>query len=145
MRDNNELSKKIDREDAMNRKEFLNSAKTVKQIIGSKGEDAAVCVLESKGFAILKRNYTVHNVGEIDIIAGKDDDIYVFEVRTRLNRGPYPDSAESVIRSKRNKVMRTAARFIDEKGYYDRNIIFEVIKVTHDEQGNVLEVEFVPF
>lgn len=145
MRDNNELSKKLDREDAMNRKEFLNSAKTVKQIIGSKGEDAAVCVLESKGFAILKRNYTVHNVGEIDIIAGKDDDIYVFEVRTRLNRGPFPDSAESVIRSKRNKVMRTAARFIDEKGYYDRNIIFEVIKVTHDEQGNVLEVEFVPF
>ena len=124
---------------------FFNSAKTIKQIIGSKGEDAAVKALESKGFAILKRNYSVHNVGEIDIIAEKESDIYVFEVRTRLNRGPFPDSAESVIRSKRNKVMRTAARFIDEQGYYDRNIIFEVIKVTHDEQGNVLEVEFVPF
>ncbi len=124
---------------------FLNSAKTIKQIIGSKGEDAAVKALESKGFAILKRNYSVHNVGEIDIIAEKESDIYVFEVRARLNRGPFPDSAESVIRSKRNKVMRTAARFIDEQGYYDRNIIFEVIKVTHDEQGNVLEVEFVPF
>ena len=124
---------------------FLNSAKTIKQIIGSQGEDAAVKALESKGFAILKRNYSVHNVGEIDIIAEKESDIYVFEVRARLNRGPFPDSAESVIRSKRNKVMRTAARFIDEQGYYDRNIIFEVIKVTHDEQGNVLEVEFVPF
>lgn len=129
----------------MGKTQILNSAKTIKQIIGSKGEDAAVSSLESKGFAILKRNYTVHNVGEIDIIAEKENDIYVFEVRTRLNRGPYPDSAESVIRSKRNKVIRTAARFIDEKGYYDRNIIFEVIKVTHDEQGNVLEVEFVPF
>ena len=129
----------------MGKTQVLNSAKTIKQIIGSKGEDAAVSSLKSKGFAILKRNYTVHNVGEIDIIAEKENDIYVFEVRTRLNRGPYPDSAESVIRSKRNKVIRTAARFIDEKGYYDRNIIFEVIKVTHDEQGNVLEVEFVPF
>ncbi|MBR4429789.1 MAG: YraN family protein [Clostridiales bacterium] len=129
----------------MGKTQILNSAKTIKQIIGSKGEDAAVSSLKSKGFAILKRNYTVHNVGEIDIIAEKENDIYVFEVRTRLNRGPYPDSAESVIRTKRNKVMRTAARFIDEKGYYDRNIIFEVIKVTHDEQGNVLEVEFVPF
>ena len=129
----------------MGKTQILNSAKTIKQIIGSKGEDAAVSSLKSKGFAILKRNYTVHNVGEIDIIAEKENDIYVFEVRTRLNRGPYPDSAESVIRSKRNKVIRTAARFIDEKGYYDRNIIFEVIKVTHDEQGNVLEVEFVPF
>ena len=124
----------------MGKTQFLNSAKTIKQIIGSKGEDAAVNALESKGFAILKRNYAVHNVGEIDIIAEKKMDIYVFEVRTRLNRGPFPDSAESVIRSKRNKVMRTAARFIDEQGYYDRNIIFEVIKVTHDEQGNVLEV-----
>ena len=124
---------------------FLNSAKTIKQIIGSKGEDAAVKALESKGFAILKRNFSVHNVGEIDIIAEKESDIYVFEVRARLNRGPFPDSAESVIRSKRNKVMRTAARFIDEQGYFDRNIIFEVIKVTHDEQGNILEVEFVPF
>ena len=129
----------------MGKTQFLNSAKTIKQIIGSKGEDAAVNALESKGFAILKRNYAVHNIGEIDIIAEKNMDIYVFEVRTRLNRGPFPDSAESVIRSKRNKVMRTAARFIDEQGYYDRNIIFEVIKVTHDEQGNVLEVEFVPF
>ena len=129
----------------MGKTQFLNSAKTIKQIIGSKGEDAAVNVLESKGFAILKRNFSVHNVGEIDIIAEKKMDIYVFEVRTRLNRGPFPDSAESVIRSKRNKVMRTAARFIDEQGYYDRNIIFEVIKVTHDEQGNVLEVEFLPF
>ena len=129
----------------MGKTQFLNSAKTIKQIIGSKGEDAAVNALESKGFAILKRNYAVHNIGEIDIIAEKKMDIYVFEVRTRLNRGPFPDSAESVIRSKRNKVMRTAARFIDEQGYYDRNIIFEVIKVTHDEQGNVLEVEFVPF
>ena len=124
---------------------FLNSAKTIKQIIGSKGEDAAVKALESMGFAILKRNFSVHNVGEIDIIAEKESDIYVFEVRARLNRGPFPDSAESVIRSKRNKVMRTAARFIDEQGYYDRNIVFEVIKVTHDEQGNILEVEFVPF
>lgn len=129
----------------MSKTRILTTAKTIKQIIGSKGEDAAVSVLESKGFAVLKRNYTVHNVGEIDIIAGKDEDIYVFEVRTRLNRGPFPDSAESVIRSKRNKVMRTAARFIDENGFYDRNIVFEVIKVTHDEQGNVLEVEFVPF
>ncbi len=129
----------------MSKTRILTTAKTIKQIIGSKGEDAAVSVLESKGFAVLKRNYTVHNVGEIDIIAEKDEDIYVFEVRTRLNRGPFPDSAESVIRSKRNKVMRTAARYIDENGFYDRNIVFEVIKVTHDEQGNVLEVEFVPF
>ena len=119
--------------------------KTFKQYIGTRGEDAAAGLLKDKGYNILKRNYAVHNVGEIDIIAEKDDDIHIFEVRTRRNIGYYPDSAESVIKSKRNKVMRTAERFISDMGFYDRNIIFEVIMVTHDAQGNILSIYFVPF
>ena len=38
----------------MGKTQILNSAKTIKQIIGSKGEDAAVSSLESKGFAIFE-------------------------------------------------------------------------------------------
>ena len=47
---------------------------TYKQFIGAKGEESAVKLLENNGFTILKRNYSVHNVGEIDIIAGKAGD-----------------------------------------------------------------------
>ena len=43
--------------------------KTFKQYIGTKGEDAAAGLLKDKGYNILRRNYAVHNVGEIDIIA----------------------------------------------------------------------------
>ena len=118
---------------------------TFKQYIGTKGEDAAAGLLRDKGFNILRRNYAVHNVGEIDIIAEKDGDIHVFEVRTRRNIGDYPDSAESVVNRKRNRVIRTAERFIDENGLYDKNIVFEVIRVTHDAQGNILRIDFVPF
>lgn len=118
---------------------------TFKRFVGDKGEDSAVKLLEEKGFTIISRNYTVHNVGEIDIIAEKGGDIHILEVRTRQNRGTYPDSAESVTSSKRRKVMKTAEYFLMENNLYDRNIIFEVAMVTHDKQGNILRVDFVPF
>lgn len=119
--------------------------KTFKQYVGTKGEDAAAGLLRDKGYNILRRNYSVHNVGEIDIIAEKDSDIHIFEVRTRRNLGSFPDSAESVMQKKRNRVMRTAERFVNENDLFDRNIVFEVIRVTHDAQGNILSIDFVPF
>ncbi len=122
-----------------------NRDKRFKQYIGMKGEEAAAGLLKDKGYNILRRNYAVHNVGELDIIAEKDSDIHIFEVRTRRNIGTYPDSAESVVSKKRSRVMRTAERFVNENGLFDRNIVFEVIKVTHDAQGNILKIDFVPF
>ena len=122
-----------------------NKDKRFKQYVGTKGEDAAAGLLKDKGYNILRRNYSVHNVGEIDIIAEKDGDIHIFEVRTRRNLGRFPDSAESVMQKKRNRVMRTAERFVNENDLFDRNIVFEVIRVTHDAQGNILSIDFVPF
>ena len=122
-----------------------NKTKTLKRFIGDSGEDAAMKKLEGEGYRILARNYEIHNVGELDIVAEKDSDIHVFEVRTRLNRGNYPNSEESVTKSKRTKVMKTAEFFIARNDLYDRNIVFEVIKITHDKQGNILRIDFVPF
>ncbi len=118
---------------------------TYRQYIGIKGEESAVKLLEDNGFSILKRNYSVHNVGEIDIIAEKGGDIHIVEVRTRLNRGSYPDSAESVKGTKRLKVMRTAGYYLAENNLYDRNVVFEVCMVTHDNRGNIERTELVPF
>ena len=41
---------------------------TFKRLIGDKGEEASAKLLHDKGFTIITRNYSVHNVGEIDII-----------------------------------------------------------------------------
>ncbi len=119
--------------------------KTFKQYVGTNGEDAAAEKLKAEGFKILKRNFAIHNVGEIDIIAEKDGDIHICEVRTRLNIGYYPDSAESVTASKRKKVMRTTEFYLTNENIADKNVVFDVIKVTHDKQGNVLNVEILPF
>ena len=129
----------------MIRKKETNNSKTFRRYVGDKGESVACEVLRENGFTVLQRNYAVHNIGEIDIIAEKAKDIYIFEVRTRMNIGTYPDSAESVTRTKRSKVIRTAERYISENDLYDRNIVFEVIKVTSDAQGNILRTEFIPF
>ena len=118
---------------------------TYRQLIGAKGEESAVELLKDNGFTILKRNYSVHNVGEIDIIAEKDMDIHIVEVRTRLNSGSYPDSAESVTRAKRNRVIKTAGHFIMENDLYGRNVVFEVCMVTHDKHGCIQRTELVPF
>ena len=119
--------------------------KTLKRFIGDKGEDASVKMLEAEGYRILSRNYAVHDVGEIDIIAEKDGEIHICEVRTRFNTGPYPDSSESVTKSKRQKIMRTAEIFVAENNLYDWNIVFEVVSVTHDKQGNIRRIDCVPF
>ena len=124
---------------------ITNNSKTYRRHIGDLGEDCAVKMLEKEGYNMLARNYEIHNVGELDIIAEKDNDIYVFEVRTRLNKGSYPNSEESVTGSKRTKVMRTAEYYVSDNDLYDRNIVFEVIKVTHDAQGNILRAEKIPF
>ena len=123
----------------------MTNRKTLKQFIGDSGEEESVKMLESEGYKILRRNYAIHNVGEIDIIAEKDGEIHICEVRTRLNIGPYPDSTESVTRSKRNKVMRTAEFFVAENNLYDKNLVFEVVRVTHDKQGNIRRIDCVPF
>lgn len=124
----------------------MNSQKlTYRQFLGNKGENQAVKLLSDKGFNILRRNYRVHNVGEIDIIAEKDNDIHIIEVRARLNLGYYPDSVESVAGAKMNKVIRTAEHFVMENRLYDKNVVFEICMVTHDKQGNIQRIDFVPF
>ena len=124
----------------------MNSQKlTYRQFLGNQGENQAVKLLAEKGYNILKRNYRVHNVGEIDIIAEKDNDIHIIEVRTRLNLGYYPDSVESVAGAKMNKVIRTAEHFVMDNRLYDKNIVFEICMVTHDKQGNIQRIDFVPF
>ena len=124
----------------------MNSQKlTYRQFLGNQGENQAVKLLVDKGFNILRRNYRVHNVGEIDIIAEKENDIHIIEVRTRLNIGYYPDSVESVAGAKMNKVIRTAEHFVMENRLYDKNIVFEICMVTHDKQGNIQRIDFVPF
>ena len=119
--------------------------RTDKRKIGDRGEEAVVKVMRSKGFTLVERNFEVHGVGELDCVFEKDNEIYVVEVRSRRNTGPYPTSLETVDRCKRIKILRTTQYLIAKHHWYDRNINFLIGLVTHNASGMVQNVEFSPF
>ena len=77
-----------------------------KRLFGKSGESLAADYLEQSGYRILFRNYWCR-MGEIDLIAQKDNCIHFVEVKTRTGEF-YGSPSESVTWHKIDK-MRLAA------------------------------------
>ncbi|MCR5286991.1 MAG: YraN family protein [Saccharofermentans sp.] len=122
-----------------------NDKKTVKRIIGDSGEDAVIKMMTDKGFQLVCSNFEVHNVGELDCVFKKDNEIYVVEVRSRKNLGNYPSSAETVDHKKRQKILKTTDCLIRKYRFYEMNFVFLVAQVTHDASGMIKNIELIPF
>lgn len=122
-----------------------NSKKTLLRKIGDRGEDAVAQYLTKRGFRLIARNYNIPGVGELDLVFEKEGVLYVTEVKSRKNQGPYPHSVEAVDFRKRKRIFRTTKRFMAERGYFNRDIIFLLGCVTHDDKGQVQKVEVVQF
>lgn len=103
--------------------------------IGKRGEAAACRYLKKNGYKILEQNYSKafgKTIGEIDIIAKKDEFLCFVEVKTRQSTA-FGLPCEFVTRSKQQKIIRTAYTYITEK-HYDGAIRFDVVEVLHDGQ-----------
>jgi len=100
-----------------------------KKEIGRLGEELAACMLEEKGYDILQRNYR-SRCGEIDIIAmNRRKEILCFaEVKTRSGR-VYGEPAESVTRSKQQKIRQTAMHFLNEYEGNFMGVEFQVVEI----------------
>lgn len=119
--------------------------RTVKRKLGDNGEDAVIKMMTDSGYSLLCRNFEIHNVGELDCVFTKDNDVFVVEVRTRRNLGNYPTSSETVDYRKRNKIEKTTRYLISKYRLYDRNIVFLVASVTHSASGMIKNIELIPF
>ena len=97
-----------------------------KKVLGDFGESKAVEFLVSKGYRIVKRNYSCR-LGEIDIIARKDSFIVFAEVKLRKS-DYYGSAAEFVTASKQSRIIKTA-RFWLASHYDDLQPRFDVIEV----------------
>ena len=113
--------------------------------IGTLGENAVCEHLTQEGFDILVRNFAVHNVGELDIVAIKDDDVYVIEVKTRSLRNTmdYGSPEVSISSSKLRKIRNTVRHLTARYGLYDKNIIIAAGAVLHDGKGKIVSVEII--
>jgi putative endonuclease len=94
--------------------------------LGSQGEKAAGDYLKSKGYKIVERNYRC-KLGEIDLIAEKDNIVVFVEVKTRSN-DKFGKGFEAVVSKKINKIRRVAMLYMIQKDL-QKEIRFDVISI----------------
>ncbi|MBQ4518878.1 MAG: YraN family protein [Clostridia bacterium] len=112
--------------------------------IGTAGEKAACKYLKKNGYRILECNYqraAGKIIGEIDIIAKKDNVVSFVEVKTRKSE-EFGLPCEFVTKSKQQRLIKTAYTYIMEHNL-DECYSFDVIEVLHN--GNkVTLVRHIP-
>ena len=96
---------------------------------GNLGEDFAADYLEKEGYRILERNYAT-KLGEIDIIAQKDNFIAFVEVKARSEDSMYAPR-EAVTFSKQRKICKAAMLYKMRKGFNVRPR-FDVFEIIYD-------------
>lgn len=103
-----------------------------KRRIGTAYEEKAAGYLTAKGYHILKRNYRCR-IGEIDIIAKKNNTLVFVEVKYRKTASfGYPEEAVSF---SKQKIIRKVAEFFlaGEKLSLDTECRFDVIAILGEE------------
>ncbi len=96
--------------------------------LGIIGEDIACHYLIKKGYHILQRNMK-NRIGEIDVVAQKDDLIIFVEVKTRQSLD-YGLPLEAINAKKQHKIRNTAISYLKYKGLLDKvNVRFDCISI----------------
>jgi putative endonuclease len=107
--------------------------------LGNFGERVAASHLESKGYAVLERNWSVRE-GEIDLIASRGRDLVFVEVRSRRGRSMgLPE--ESITGRKATHVRAAAAAYMQQNPEAPPNARIDVVVLELDAKGRVLRVE----
>lgn len=105
-----------------------------KREIGNVGEDAVCAFLQSNGYFVLERNYTVRG-GEIDIIAEKNGIIAFVEVKLR-KQGAAVSGEEAVTPAKRRHIIQAAERYLQSLGE-EKSARFDVAAVEQLNNGKL--------
>lgn len=104
--------------------------------LGKAGEEAAVRYLERKGYAIRHRNWHFLHY-ELDIVAYKDGEIRVVEVKTRSS-DDFKEPIEAVNHRKQMRIMKATDAYIK---YFNLNepVYFDVITLVGSEDNFEIE------
>jgi len=106
--------------------------------LGRLGEDAAARYLQSRGYAILERNYRAP-MGEVDIIARQGDTLVFVEVKARLTPSALRP-ALSVTARKQKQLALLARHYLLARTHGDWPVRFDVVEVLVAPTGRVGEV-----
>lgn len=118
---------------------------TRNQNLGKNSEDYVAHYLESRGARILARNYSVHRVGEIDIICEYKGKILVIEVKSRHFNMNYGTPEEAVTKEKQRKIMMTMVEYCKENNTPLDRVSYYAAGVIHSADGQIQSLQFTPF
>ena len=104
------------------------------KLFGDQSETLATQFLEQEGFVILERNYFARKLGEIDIIAQRDDELHFIEVKS--GQSDSFDPIYNVTPAKLRKVINSAQYYLKVK-QLDMAFSIDALIVRGD------EVEFI--
>jgi len=112
---------------------------TITTQLGKIGESLTVKWLEQHNFSILAQNYWT-KVGEIDIIAAKDDVVAFVEVKTRKMK--YFPIVLTVTSSKQKKIIKTAQHFILQNSIINKILRFDIATISF--HNNEPALSYIP-
>ena len=106
--------------------------------LGTEGERLASSFLRDRGYRILAQNYRC-DMGEIDLIAMKEDLIAFVEVKTRRTLA-FGRPAEAVGFEKQRHIKRVAAVFLQREAFKyrfsaDAEFRFDIIEILYRKSG----------
>lgn len=104
------------------------------KLFGDKSEILATVFLEKEGFIIVERNYYAKKLGEIDIIALRNDVLHFIEVKSAKSNSF--DPIYNITPAKLRKVINSAYYYMKEKNL-DTTFSIDALLVRGD------EVEFI--
>lgn len=90
---------------------------------GDFAEKRAISFLEDRDFKIVETNFYAKKLGEIDIIATKNDVLHFFEVKSGTS---YESAVENITKTKLSKLKRSILYYIQSKNInkaFDLNAI----------------------
>jgi putative endonuclease len=97
---------------------------------GQQGERMAERQLRRCGFEILRRNYSLEHVGEIDIIARDGATLCFIEVKTRHQNDSYEVSpAQAINAKKRQRIAKCAKYFLKKYSLVHCSFRFDIVEV----------------
>lgn len=109
--------------------------------LGRRGEELAAEELCRRDYAIVTRNWHCR-LGEVDLVAQKDDAWTFFEVRTRRGRA-YGTPEESVTEDKLERMVEVAQMYLAEHDVNAHEVDWQVgfVAVEMDRTGRLMRID----
>ena len=113
-------------------RKFIGFCKTMreKKNLGDIGEKIAEKYLKDRGYKILDKNFRYSKLGELDLIAQKDEGVIFFEVKARKKTGPSEFLPEdNITYDKQKKLVKLSQIYLAKKKIMDNPWQIDILAI----------------